>query len=174
MFKLCIKVNYFLLILEKPPIPFSKTPYLNDLSQWLFDKILWPKQLLFIFSNEEDAITCLNLIFPTSYDKDTDAGKVRIKVLIVTDAEKNAGLISERFINKGLDDFDCKETVLSDLGEDWVKNSVSNWLCDSESSTEGNIEINDSLKVEVWCSTWTHVLIGVTGFFFGGEVKLDP
>jgi len=110
--------------IEKPPIGFSKSPHLNDLSQWLFDKLLWPKQILFIFSTEEDAITCLNQIFPIPYDGNTELGKVRIKVLIVEDAEKKAGLISERFIKQGIDDFPCKEIVLTDLVEGWISTSA--------------------------------------------------
>ena len=77
---------------------------LNETAQWIFDKLFWPKKALFIFSTEDDAITCINMIFPKSDYGTTEFGKMRIKIVIVSDAENNAGLISERFLNKGIDD----------------------------------------------------------------------
>merc|ERR1712223_99838 len=103
--------------------------FLNAYSKMILEILEWPKTfILFIFSNQDEASKCLKIIFPKALTISNDISGLKIRVHIMSDVENKIDLISERICQKGFSDFPYRETVWSQLREDWVLNGTESDL----------------------------------------------
>ena len=98
-----------------PEYQDGKFTNLNYFSKSILEILRWPKfTVMFVFSTEQEAKMCLNLIFPRALPKDMDLSNLKIKIHILHDAEKKKSLIKEKMEKNGFKDFPCKIRTLSD------------------------------------------------------------
>ena len=98
----------------------GKYKKLNQYSIRVLDILKWPKfAVLFIFSTEDEANICLNVIFPKTLPKDMELSNLKIKIHIMPDAQNKKDLIKEKIETQGFADFSCKQRILSDPVDPW-------------------------------------------------------